>query len=225
MFRCGIKRVFHPVKQPSGWNTLYAEFENTFESDLVNQHVRNLQPGKILCIYVPHSLYPRFRAVNEIAHSYRTGPVPHQTKVRYGISDFILLAKPKHQKNCPWSYVPLDSLPPLQLSPFESPSLSSSPPQGRSRLPSKRSRTSSSEMNSDRVSKSRKPDTINDVTANNNLDVDFPNNDHVPSSLPHNIDIGAFQPSAVVSPKSVSNKDFTFNLNKSKLPKMNNLNC
>ena len=63
-----------------------------------------------------------------------------EQNIKYGASDFVLLVKPRDQ-NVPWSYAPLESLPPLQLSAF--PPSSSSPPPGRTRLNSKRARPES----------------------------------------------------------------------------------
>ena len=157
-----FKKVFHPEKQPIGWTTLYAEFQDSSVPDLINQYVRNLLPGKTLSIYVPDSLIPRYHAVRDIAHGYRNGAVKHKTKIRYGASDFVLLVKPKDQ-NVPWSYPTLDSLPPLTLSPFAgTPSLS--PPPGRTRLTSKRARSPSPESTSSRQNKTRidKPATTDE---------------------------------------------------------------
>ena len=133
-----IKRVFPPARPPpTGWNTLYAEFTDLVTTDTIFQFARNLRPGRNVSIYVPHSLHHRFTAVNSIAHEYRNGPVKHKTRVKYGYSDFVLLVKPKNS-DAPWSYPPLD-LPPLQLSHFDG-NTGSSPPPGRTRLTSKRSR-------------------------------------------------------------------------------------
>ena len=135
-----IVKVFPPASQPTGWNTLFAEFSSSSETELLNQYVRNLLPGKNMSIYVPNSLLPRYYAVRNLDFSYRNGPVKHKTKIKYGASDFVLLVKPRHQ-NVPWSYASLESLPPLVLSAF-TPS-SSSPPPGRTRLNSKRARPES----------------------------------------------------------------------------------
>ena len=136
-----IVKVFPPATQPTGWNTLFAEFSSSSETDLINQYVRNLLPGKNMSIFVPNSLLPRYYAVRNLDFSYRNGSVKHKTKIKYGASDFVLLVKPR-DRNVPWSYAPLESLPPLQLSAF-TPSSSSSPPPGRTRLNSKRARPES----------------------------------------------------------------------------------
>ena len=149
-----IKRTFSPAKQPNGWKTLYAEFDTISTSDLINQYVTNLLPGRSVSIYVPHSLFPRFSAVRDIEHSYRHGDKKFKTKVKYGTSDFVLLIKPRDTQ-APWSYVSLSSLPPIVLSPFNG-NPPSSPPPGRCRLPSsKRSRSGSSDSESSRVNKTK----------------------------------------------------------------------
>ena len=159
-----IRRVFPPAKQTSGFKTLYAEFQDTSCTDLINQYVTNLRPGISVSIYVPHSLFPRFSTIRDIEHSYRNGDIKHKTRIKYGTSDFVLLVKPRNSLT-PWTYVPLTkSLPPLQLSAFDgnpssSPppgrSRSSSPPPGRPRLSSKRSRQDSNDSESIRHNKPR----------------------------------------------------------------------
>ena len=169
--KLSIKRIFPPAKQLTGWKTLYTEFNDISTSELINQYVTNLQPGKSVSIYVPHSLYPRFSAIRDLEHSYRHGDIRHKTKVKYGTSDFVLLVKPRDTVHAPWTYVSLDSLPPLELSPYNgNPSLS--PPPGRSRLlSSKRARSDS-------------PDA--DIARNNKTKLDDENvapiNDHVGDS-------------------------------------------
>ena len=159
-----LKRVFPPAKPPaSGWSTLYAEFPDNASADLIHQYVRNLLPGKNVSIYVPHSLHPRYSAIGDLAHEYRNGTIKHKTKIRYGASDFVLMVKPKNS-NTPWSYVPLDGLPPLQLSKFDG-NPSTSPPPGRTRITSKRGRPESPTSGDNiRPNKSRKDDLPDDPT-------------------------------------------------------------
>ena len=170
--RLSIKRIFPPAKQPTGWKTLYAEFNDISTSELINQYVTNLNPGKSVSIYVPHNLYPRFSAIRDLEHSYRHGDIKHKTRVKYGTSDFVLLVKPRGVV-APWTYVSLSSLPPLELSFFDgNPSLS--PPPGRSRLPSsKRARSDSPDDKITRINRT-KLDDENLVPASDN--------DVVPSS-------------------------------------------
>ena len=229
-----IKKVFPPSRQPSGWKTLYAEFDNSATTNLINQYVRHLQPGRTVSIYVPHSLFPRFSAIRDLEHSYRNGEIRHKTKIKYGVSDFVLLVKPR-DRNVPWSYVSLSSLPPLQLSSFDGDS-SSSPPPGRTRLSSKRSRESP-ETGSNRNNKTRLDEnTLDSDLATNSRDdstedfvspvekpVVMPQGDDAPPVLPLQSDVGAFHPSACVSPSVATNKSFTFTAN---IPKPQlNLNC
>ena len=127
-----IVRVFPPARTPVEWNMLYAEFADISHSDLILSFARHLQPGKQVSLYVPARLQPRFSAVNSLAHEFRTGPKQCKTRVEYGISEFILLIKPKHGSHS-WTYASLSSLPSFQLAPI----VSSSPPLGRSRYEKK----------------------------------------------------------------------------------------
>ena len=218
-----ITKVFPPAKQPSDWSTIYAEFEDPSLPDLINQYVTSLLPGRSVSIYVPHSLWPRFQLLNNIAHGYRNGPVRHKTKIKYGLSDFVLLVKPRDQ-NVAWTYPSLD-LPPLRLSDYSGkPSTSPPPGRSRTRLPSKRSRSESPDSNGRLSSKSRlDTDTLDtaDTMADINKLHDSPKDTTVATSLP--TDPGAFHPSACASPRASFNKNFTFGA--SQIPRMNsNLN-
>ena len=210
-----LKKVFPPAKQPTGWSTLYAEFADYSDSDLVNQYATNLLPGRSLSIYVPHSLWPRFQVLNNIAHGYRNGPIKHKTKIKYGLTDFVLLVKPKDQ-NTPWTYPRLD-LPPLRLSAYDG-NPSSSPPPGRPRLQSKRARSVSPESDTNRSNKTRiemtSPVSVDDAPSGSSEMTNGPPN--------LNIDPGSFHPSACASPKATANKNFTFGT--SQIPRMNHLN-
>ena len=231
-----IVNVFPPAKTPTNWKTLYAEFQDSITTDLINQYVRNLRPGRSVSIYVPHSLFPRYAAIRDIEHSYRNGDIKHKTRVKYGTSDFVLLIKPR-DTNTSWSYVSLSSLPPLQLSLFEG-NLSSSPPPGRTRLPSKRARSGSPDADNTRSNKAKIVDETSDDGENN---PDNPTSTkesiapvNLPSTEPTNLpspprsaplsqsDLGSFHPSACVSPRSVSNRSFTFTNKTSSIPVMKN---
>ena len=149
-----IRRVFPPSKDPNNWSTLYAEFQDPFTVELLNQYVRHLKPGKSLSLYVPHSLYPRFSAICDIAHSYRNGETKFKTKIKYGPSDFSLLVKPRNGTG-PWTHVSLNDLPPLSLSSFES-DVPAATPSRRERLNSKRLRSPEQAENCEnRINKQR----------------------------------------------------------------------
>ena len=234
-----IRRIFPPAKQPSGWKTLYAEFQDSSTADLINQYVTNLLPGKSVSIYVPHSLFPRFNAIRDIEHSFRNGEIKHKTKVKYGSTDFVLLVKPRGSSS-PWSYVPLTSLPPLQLSSFDG-NPSTSPPPGRTRLSSKRSRPESPGSLDNTRSSKAKLDDAHHKSANDDIeDKDTEETEHAaedsvdetpktPTKATHSMlprpDLGAFGPSACLSPSAAFNQNFTFATTKSSIPKMSNLNC
>ena len=246
--RLVFNRIFPPANQPTGWNTLYAEFQNFSCSELIQQYVTNLLPGKQVSMYVPHSLQPRLKAIGNIAHSYRNGEVKHKTKIKYGTSDFVLLVKPRYQ-NVPWTYISLADLPPLQLSPYEG-KPSSSPPPGRTRITSKRGRIESDEDVGPPSSKTRNEDPkgdtedVNDDNSKSDTEKDeaenrnaTDNDDHTSQSISSSTpttptkqaiaslasvaaDRGSFLPSACVSPSAAHNKNFTFGSQKSSIPKM-----
>ena len=236
-----IVRVFPPAKSPTGWKTLYAEFEDSTTTDLINQYVRNLRPGITVSIYVPHCLFPRFAAIRDIEHSYRNGDTKHKTRIKYGTSDFVLLIKPRDTNNS-WSYVSLTSLPPLQLSMFDG-NLSSSPPPGRTRLPSKRARSGSPEGDLTRNNKAKISEVVIDdkeeetahptSSESTSTSASSPTRSSADcspplscSAPPGKSDLGSFHPSACVSPRSVSNKSFTFSNKASSIPVMkSSLNC
>ena len=141
-----ICRVFPPISKPTDFTSLYAEFTNTSNADLILNFARYLQPGKQVNINVPARLQPRFAAVNSLAFEYRKGPTKeYKTRVKYGLSDFVLLTKPRHGSH-PWSYASLASLPPLRLAPVMSPS----PAVGRPRYQNKRTRSNEEESRSNR---------------------------------------------------------------------------
>ena len=232
-----IKNVFpaspdHPVK-----NCLFAEFSDALVSDSIFSYVMNLCPGTNNDIYVPPCLRPRSKAVGKVAFDFRNAAVKHKTKIRYGISDFILSIKEKGQSG-PSSIVTLDTncLPPLD------PSFSgskSSPAPGRSRLLSKRTRPLSNTPPDERSSKSRKED-LTDIAISNNEPTPVksptatkadPNPiDEMVQTTPAKLDpslasakdLGTFQPSSFVSPSTTSNKNFTFT--NSSIPIMKSLN-
>lgn len=246
-----FNRIFPPAKQPTGWSTLYAEFQDTSYTELIQQYVRHLLPGKQVSMYVPHCLQPRFTAVGNIAHSYRNGDIKYKTKIKYGTSDFVLMVKPRFQ-NVPWTYISLANLPPLQLSSFDG-NPSSSPPPGRSRITSKRVRADSDEEVGPPSSKTRNEDPKSDTLDVNDEDSKNDNEKVIDESMegkattnadhtsPTTLtpapttpskqvvtaagkaaDIGSFLPSACVSPSAALNRNFTFGSQKSSIPKMMN---
>jgi hypothetical protein len=215
-----IRRVFPPAKPSSaGWSTLYAEFQDIASAELIQQYVRNLLHGKTVSIYVPHSLHPRYSAIGNIAHEYRNGEIKHKTKIKYGTSDFVLVIKPKNS-NTPWSYVSLNTLPPLELSSFDG-NPSSSPPPGRTRLFSKRGRSPSPESSRSKPTQKLRTDgaaSPASEAAASGSGSSPPRKP--PQSAPPTVsnDHGLFGPSACASPKVSQNQNFTFSLLQSKAP-------
>ena len=223
-----IRRIFPPAKQTE-WDHLYVEFSDISTAKL-NNYARNLCHGLSISIYVPHCLHPRRAAINNIAFGYRNGTIKHNSKIKYGASDFLLLIKEKGNRG-PWSNVALDteSLPPPDFS-----STATSPPRGRIRLPSKRARPSSDDASPKRakarkedIEKTGTKDISNDDNDRNDLltDTNLPDEKATPKT-PENLapalaskkDLGAFLPSACLSPSFSLNQNFTFGADQSKVP-------
>ena len=219
-----IVRAFTPAKLHEGWSTIYAEFEDNITADMIQQHAVNLRPGKSLSLYVPRSLYPRFWAVNEIAHSCRNGSTKHKTRVKYGVSDFVLIIKPRDSRG-PWTYAPLDAFPALKLSPFTD-NLDTTP-ESRPRLPSKRGRSPEDQTLDDRSSKTRKDEsspTVSKEPADPRITLPavkqpdaLSSQDQILNRQPKSIDRGSFLPVACLSPKAKKNQNFTFSATPSAL--------
>ena len=123
-----------------------------------------------------------------------------------------LPVKPKDDIRSKWSYVSLEHLPRLQLSPYDgNPSLN--PPPGRTRLPSKRARTISPEI-SKRVNRIR----VEDVqTSTSPLEVDT-----VPPHQPVNLNLLQVE-GATATPQQPSSPCPSFHSASSE-PPINNLN-
>ena len=225
-----IRKIFTPAKQTE-WDHLFVEFSDISTAELMYNYARNLRHGLSIFIYVPHCLHPRRTAINNIAYGYRNGTIKHNSKVKYGASDFVLFIKEKGSKG-PWSNVSLDteSLPPPDFS-----SSVTSPPRGRIRLPSKRARPASDDSTPNRATKTRKEDLIQTNTEDiSNLETggsDQASNSNVlnekattktpentAQALASKIDLGAFLPSALLSPSTSLNKNFTFGADQSKMP-------
>ena len=124
-----ILRTFRPVKQPDS-DRLYAEFSDIASVNLINLYVRNLQAGVNVDIWIPPSLFQRFRDFDRVNYQIRKGPGNFKAKIRYGETDFVLIKK---SPTChSWTTV----VPDITLSPLEPSAsfvpISSSPPMGRS---------------------------------------------------------------------------------------------
>ena len=224
-----IRRIFPPAKQTE-WDHLYVEFSDISTAELMHNYARNLRHGVSISIYVPHCLHPRRTAINNIAFGYRNGTIKHNSKIKYGASDFLLLIKEKGNRG-PWSNVALDfeSLPPPDFS-----STATSPPRGRIRLPSKRARPSSDDTSPKRakarkedIEKTGTKDISNDDNDRNDLltDTNLPDEKATPKTpeklapaLASKKDLGAFLPSACLSPSFSLNQNFTFGADQSKVP-------
>ena len=123
-----ILRTFRPAKDPDS-DRLYAEFADESSINQIHQHVKNLQPGTNIDIWVPPSLHERFRDFDNACYLIRKGPGNFKAKVRYGENDFILIKK---SPSChSWTSVIPENLSPIDPSPSSRPTQSSSPPIGR----------------------------------------------------------------------------------------------
>ena len=225
-----IKRIFPPARQADS-KTLYVEFSDIATTDHIQQFVTHLNPGVQVSIYIPHALYPRYRAVRDIANSLRfptDGSEKLKYKIKWGISDFVLLTKTKESS---WKYSSLVSLPPLKL--FSSGnSTSSSPAPGRQRLHSKRTRSPEDKSPNFRTFKIRKE--VSTLNVDSKVDIETPEeptsevSPKTPekSTLSSARDQGSFLPSACISPTAAANKNFTFGKSLSSIPKIQkSLNC
>ena len=133
--RMKVIRTFRPAKQPES-TRLYAEFAEESSILLINRYVRNLQPDSNVDIWVPPSLYQRFRDFDTAAYKLRTGPDNVKTKVKYGDSDFILIKKSPFSHS--WTSVIPDNLSPYNPNPPSFLNPSGSPPLGRNSRDKKR---------------------------------------------------------------------------------------
>ena len=109
-----IVRTFRAVKQPDS-GILYAEFEEETSVDLINKYVGNLQPGRNVDIWIPPSLFLRFRDYDDACYKIRTGPGNFKAKVKYGEDDFVLIKKSPYSYS--WVQVVPDNLSPFDPSP------------------------------------------------------------------------------------------------------------
>ena len=243
-----IKRIFPPAKE-ANWKTLYVEFSDISTTDHIQQFVTRLRPGVQLSLYIPHTLYPRYKAVRAIGNTLRfptDGSEKLKFKIKCGISDFVLLTKGKEGS---WTNASLANLPPLKLS-SDSASSSSSPAPGRKRLLSKRTRSPEENSPNSRTSKMRKE------AMKENLEMESKNDDETPDTptspiisthksqvdqtsgespktpeksdpvLSSTKDQGSFLPSACISPIAATNKNFTFGSAQSSIPRIQkSLNC
>ena len=130
-----ILRTFRPARQPSSLR-LYAEFSDEATTNLINKYVRNLQPGSNVDIWVPPSLYQRFRDFDAACYSIRNGPEKVKAKVKYGDDDFILVKKSPSSHS--WSQVLPDNPSPYNPNPPSYLNPSGSPPIGRNNRSNKR---------------------------------------------------------------------------------------
>ena len=130
-----VVRTFRPAKQPESLR-LYAEFADETSIHLINRYVRNLQPDSNVDIWIPPSLYQRFRDFDTAAYKLRNGPGNVKTKVKYGDSDFILLKKSSSTE--PWTNVIPENLSPYNPNPPSFLNPSGSPPIGRNSRDKKR---------------------------------------------------------------------------------------
>ena len=130
-----VVRTFRPARQPDS-NRLYAEFSDESTTNLINKYVRNLQPGSNVDIWIPPSLYQRFRDFDSACYNIRSGPEKVKAKVKYGEDDFILIKKSPLCHS--WSRVIPDILSPFDPNPPSYLNPSGSPPIGRNNRNNKR---------------------------------------------------------------------------------------
>ena len=153
-----VLRTFRPARQPDS-PKLYAEFAEEASTDLINRYVRNLQQDSNVDIWIPPSLYQRFRDYDSACYSIRTAPGNVKARVKYGDSDFILIKK---SPTCTfWSRVVLENPSPHDPNPPSFLNPSGSPPAGRDNR-DKKKRKPNSPAGSSQKRKSFRSDLILD---------------------------------------------------------------
>ena len=135
-----IVKAFKP-STAEDTDRLYVEFEDESSVKILNRYKRNLSPGQRVFPWIPHSLYLRFKAIDDIAYQIRKVHQPfHQTDIRYEATD--IAPYKRLNKSRRWEKVELHDLPDVCLDPTLLVTPSTTPPRGRSRQP-KRQRSSS----------------------------------------------------------------------------------
>ena len=159
-----IKRIFAPVNQPKNDpDRLYVEFEEESSVHYIYSYVRNLCKGIKLHIYIPHSFFDRFEAIDSIAYKIRKGPGDFKTRIQYGTNDLILYKK--SPSDLSWNIVPLEDLPPLNLEPPQP--QSNSPPLGRPRTLKRKERSPLHDSCKKRSKSSSSPSNVSEETPSN----------------------------------------------------------
>ena len=133
-----MKRVFAPANQPKNDpDRLYVEFEEESSVHHIYSYAHNLSVGIKLHIYIPHSFFDRFEAIDSIAYKIRKGPGNFKTKTQFGSNDLILYKK--GPLDLSWNIVPMEALPPVNLAPPKP--QTNSPPPGRPRTMKRKERS------------------------------------------------------------------------------------
>ena len=158
-----MKRIFPPSRHPTEWKTLYVEFEEESSVHYIYSYVRNLCKGINLHIYIPHSFFDRFEAIDSIAYKIRKGPGDFKTRIQYGTNDLILYKK--SPSDLSWNIVPLEDLPPLNLEPPQP--QSNSPPLGRPRTLKRKERSPLHDSCKKRSKSSSSPSNVSEETPSN----------------------------------------------------------
>ena len=150
-----ILRTFRSVNQPDS-GRLYAEFEEEASANLINLYVRNLRPGRNVDIWIPPSLFQRFRGFDNACYNIRTGPGNFKAKVKYGVDDFVLIKKSPYTHS--WVNVVPENISPFDPSPPGHTTASSSPPPGRDNRNKRKERSPVSSPSKSKVSRASSPE-------------------------------------------------------------------
>ena len=121
-------RVFRSTSHP---DSLYAEFEEESLIQYIYSFARFLSAGIHLHLYVPTSFFQRYLAIKNIEYPIRKAPGNYKTKIKFGFDDLILSKRCATDPSWITVHMPLDTLPPVDLTNTLPPS--HSPPIGRSR--------------------------------------------------------------------------------------------
>ena len=110
-----IKQVFVTRSFPKN-KTLYIQLPSRKKASIVHHHslfINHLSGHGKPCLtkFIPPSLFPRYKAVERLAHSIRQDiSNPQSTNIRMGDDDLIFRTRPKGDKT-PWRYVKETKLP------------------------------------------------------------------------------------------------------------------
>ena len=237
LLRMEIVRIWKPAKlNQKSFNMIWIEFAHESSVFTCYGNTFRLKPNHRLIMYTPRQFYNRVKHVVNLAYNLRNGDQNLKTRIKFGISDILLLTRPNNFSS--WTNVTLNNLPPIEMNKTQ---ISASPPTGRNRQSKRQLSEESNEVDDNRKNirlevamLDNSDDDINDLE--NKVDEDpspnplpstkpaspeDPSANPLPStkppspgSLPNpSLDLGSFKPSSCLSPAVSSGINFTFGPN------------